>query len=128
MRRILIVSLLLVPMLFTAPAVADMRGTDATAQTLDLRVSSGVAAPDLVYSTSIDALPGDLVMPYSTTIVVSFDVDEKGTTSDFQVVNPTNPILEDHVISAVSKFRFPTAMLDNQPIPLDMNWTVEVGR
>lgn len=127
MRRILIVSLLLVPMLFTSPAFAGGPGT-YDAQSQDLRTGTGVTAPDLVYSTSADALPGDLTMPHNATVVLSFDVDESGRTSDFQVVNPTNPILEDHVISAVSKFHFPAAMLDNQPIPIDMNWTVEIGR
>jgi TonB family protein len=128
MRRILIVSLLLTPMLFALPAVADQPGNDAEASTRNLRVSTGVAAPDLVYSTSVDALPSDLAFPLNARVVLSFNVDEQGNPTDFQVLNPSNPILDEHVIHAVSRFRFLPATLDNDPLPIDMTWVVQVDK
>lgn len=128
MRRILIVSLLVFPMLFSAAAKADMPEPQAAAQVQQITASAGISAPDLVYSTSADALPGDLMLPHNAKVILSFEVDEEGTPTDFRVINSTNPILEDHVVNAVSRFRFQPGMLDREAVPLDMNWAVEVGK
>lgn len=127
MRRILIVSLLLSPMLFTASAVASNPGTDAAAPTQDLRVSTGVFAPTVIYSTPVE-IPSGVVLARDEQVVLSLKVDEKGKPSDIQVVSPTNQILDEHVVEAVSKFRFKPATLDNQAIPVDLNFVVEVEK
>jgi len=128
MRRILIVSLLLVPMLFTAPAVASQPGTDTAAPTQDLRVSTGVIAPTVIYSTTIDPLPDSQVAPAGSKVVLSMKVDEQGRPNDIQVIKPVSPFLDQRVVDAVSKFRFQPAMLDQKAISVDMNLTVEVAK
>lgn len=127
MRHLLIASLLLSPALFTASAVASQPGTDAAAST-DLRVSTGVTTPKVIHSASIEVLPSEMYIANETKVQLSFHVDEKGKASDIKVVNPSNPILDQHVVKAISKFRFEPATLDNQPVPIDMNWTVEVEK
>jgi len=127
MRHLLIASLLLSPAFFTASAVASQPGTDAAAST-DLRVSTGVTNPKVIYSASIEALPSYVIVANEAKVQLSFHVDEKGQTSDIKVVNPSNPILDEHVVKAISKFRFQPATLDNQPVPIDINWTVEVEK
>jgi TonB family protein len=127
MRHLLIASLLLSPALFTASAVASQPGTDAAAST-DHRVSTGVTTPKVIHSASIEVLPSEMYIANETKVQLSFHVDEKGKASDIKVVNPSNPILDQHVVKAISKFRFEPATLDNQPVPIDMNWTVEVEK
>ena len=128
MRRILIVSMLLVPMLFAAQAVASPPDSDVDASTQILRTSAGVNAPDFVYSTSVDALPNGIAFPYSAKVVLSYQVDDQGNATDFQVMNPTNPILDEHVIHAVSRVSFQPSALDNGPMPVDMTWVVAIDR
>jgi len=128
MRRILIVSLLLVPMLFAAPAHASPADSDVDASTQILRTSAGVSAPDLVYSTSVDALPSGMAFPFTAKVVLSYQVDDQGNATDFQVMNPVNPILDEHVIHAVSRFSFQPSALDNGPLPVDMTWVVAIDR
>jgi hypothetical protein len=43
-------------------------------------------------------------------------------------MNPTNPILDEHVIHAVSRFSFQPSALDNGPMPVDMTWVVAIDR
>ena len=128
MRGILIASLLLSPMLFTASAVASHPGTDAAAQTQDLRVSTGVSAPTVIYSTTIEPVPYLLDIPSDAEVVLSLKVDEQGRPNDIRVVKPVNPILGQHVVDAISKFRFHPAMLDEQAVPVNMNLTVNVEK
>ena len=128
MRRILITSLLLSPMLFTASAVASHPGSDASAPTQDLRVSTGVTAPSLLSSSNIDLSPYTESLPNKSSVVLSIKVDEQGRPNDIQVVKPKNPILDERVVDAVSKFRFHPAMLDEQAVPVNMNLTVNVEK
>jgi TonB family protein len=128
MRRILITSLLLSPMLFTASAVASHPGTDAAAPTQDLRISTGVIAPIVLSSTTIDPLSYSLLIPDNAKVGLTMKVDAQGRPNDIQVIKPVNPFLDKRVVDAVSKFRFHPAMLDQQAIPVDMNLTVEVKK
>jgi len=130
MRRILIASLLLSPMLVTAPAVASQPRSDADASTQPVRVSTGVVAPQLVYTTAVE-FPGgafDMTIPQDAKVVLSMNVDTKGHAQDIQVIKSVNPDLDQRVVNAVRGFRFRPATLDNQTIPVDLNLTVEVQR
>lgn len=128
MRRILITSLLLTPMLFTASAVASHPGTDAAAPTQNLRTTTGVSAPVVLSSTSIEPLPNAQILPAGSKVLLSLKIDEQGRPNDIRVVNPINPFLERNVVNAVSKFRFQPAMLDERAVPVDLNLTVEIAK
>jgi TonB family protein len=128
MRRILVASLLLSPALFTASAVASQPATDAAASTQGRRISTGVIAPKLLKSTSIE-IPGDAfdaILPPDAEVGLKVNVDEQGNARDIQVVKPVNADLDARVVAAVSKFRFSPATLDSQAIPFSLDVNVVV--
>ena len=129
MRRILVASLLLSPVLFTASAVASQPATDAAPSTQVRRVSTGVVAPQLLKSTNVD-IPADAfdaVLPPNAEVGLKVDIDEQGNARDIQVIKPLNSDLDARVVAAVSKFRFAPATLDNQAISdtIDLNIVVK---
>jgi len=128
MRRILVASLLLVPMLFPAAAVASQSASDSSASTPARRLSTGVTLPKIVYTTdvSVPADTFDQITPTEARVVLSLNVDEKGKAQNVQVVNSVNSKLDDHVVEAVRQFRWRPGTLDNQPIPVDLNLIVYV--
>src|ERR1700690_1033137 len=119
MRRILIASLLLSPLVTTA-AFASKPATDATASTQITRVSTGVVAPKLLGAESIviaqDAY--DSVLPKQVQVGVNLNVDENGNAQNVQIARPFNRDLDARVIAAVQKFHFRPATLDHQNIPV----------
>ena len=130
MRRILVASLLLSPMLFTAPVVASQPKADAAASTQSLRVSTGVTPPEVIYSTSVELPTGPLsvAIPSDAKVVHSMTVDEQGKPNDIQVVKSVNPELDANVVKAVRQFRFRPAKLDDQIIPIQVDLEVEVEK
>jgi TonB family protein len=127
MRRILVASLLLSPMLFTASAVAST-ATDAPVSTQLPRVSTGVIPPQLLKSVSLiiptDAF--DAITPPDAEVGLKVSIDEHGHTQGIQVIKPVNADLDARVARAVSKLRFIPATLDNQAIPLTIDLNVVV--
>jgi len=130
MRRILIASLLLSPVLFVAPAVASQPGTDAVAATHALRVSTGVTAPEIIRSTRIEISDNPIVrsLPNDEKVVLSLNVDTHGRPNDIQVMKSVNADLDASVVSAVRQFKFAPATLDNQAISMDINLIVDVQK
>jgi len=129
MRRILVASLLLSPVMFTASAVASQPATDAAPSNQVRRVSTGVVAPKLLKSTNVD-IPADAfdaVLPPNAEVGLKVDIDEQGNARDIQVIKPLNSDLDARVVAAVSKFRFAPATLDNQAISdtIDLNIVVK---
>ena len=129
MLRILVASLLLSPVLFTASAVASQPATDAAPSTQVRRVSTGVVAPQLLKSTNVD-IPTDAfdaMLPPNAEVGLKVDIDEQGNARDIQVIKPVNSDLDARVVAAVSKFRFAPATLDNQAISatIDLNIVVK---
>jgi TonB family protein len=128
MRRILIASFLLSPVLFTASAVASQPATDAAPTTQVRRVSTGVIAPQLLKSTNVD-IPTDAfdaMVPPDAEVGLKVNIDEQGNARDIQVIKPVSADLDARVVAAVSKFRFAPATLDNQAIPLTIDLNVIV--
>jgi TonB family protein len=128
MRRILVASFLLTPMLFAASAVASQPATDAAPTTQVRRVSTGIVAPHLLKSTNVD-IPADAfdaIIPPDAEVGLKVNVDEQGNARDIQVVRPVSADLDSRVVAAVSKFRFAPATLDNQAIPLTIDLNVVV--
>jgi TonB family protein len=129
MRRIIVASLLLSPMLFTASAVASQPATDdATASTHPTRVSTGVIAPTLLKTSSLE-IPTDAfdsILPPDAEVGLKVNIDEQGKARDIQVVRPVNADLDARVVTAVSKLRFTPGTLDNQAVPVSINLNVVV--
>ena len=130
MRRILATSLLLLPSLFPAAALATQPADDSSTPTPALRVSTGVTAPKILDATDIHLSPDnfDRLVPSEATIVLSLNVDEDGKPQDVQVVKSVNKMLDQRVLDAVRRFRFKPATLDDERVPVDMTLNVVVKR
>jgi hypothetical protein len=104
MRRNIIASLLLSPVLFTAAAIASPPVNAASASTQVRPLSTGVTAPQIIHSTDIALSPRAAeTIPYNAEVVVNVKVD-----------------------STVRQFRWRPATLDNQAIPMDLTLNVVV--
>ena len=130
MRQTLASTLLLSSILFPAAANASTSIDDASAPTPGLRVSTGVIAPVLTDTLAIqlpDGLPQSFI-PVSSEVGLAFTVDSNGQPENIKVVKSTNPYWDARVVDAVQKAHFRPGTLDNQPIPVDMNVTVSLGK
>ena len=130
MRNLLIAGLMLSPMLVTSAAVASSPKSDAAVATQNLRVSTGVTAPELIDPTDIHiaSSENDRVLPAGVSVVLAMNVDPQGNAHNLRVVKSVNPDLDARVIAAVSQSHFRPAKLDNQAIPYDLNLVVQVQR
>jgi TonB family protein len=129
MRSILVASLLLSPMLYTASAVASQPKTDAAGAIQERRISTGVTSPEVIGASKIHIPPSAIRSDESgAQVVLALRVDEKGNAENIRVVKSANPDLDARVVEGVRQSRFRPARLDNQPIPLDVNMIVEVNR
>ena len=128
MRNLLIAGLMLSPMLVTSAAVASSPKSDAAVATQNLRVSTGVTAPELIDPTDIHiaSSENDRVLPAGVSVVLAMNVDPQGNAHNLRVVKSVNPDLDARVIAAVSQSHFRPAKLDNQAIPYDLNLVVQV--
>jgi TonB family protein len=128
MRRVLAASLLLSPLFLTAAAVASTPASDVSASTQVRPISTGVIAPKIIHSNSIeiptDALDGKI--PAKAEVGLKLNVDAKGKAQDIQVVKSVNPDLDARVIEAVRQLRFTPAKLDNQAVSIGMDLNVVV--
>jgi TonB family protein len=130
MRHILATSLLLLPSLFPAAALATKPADDSSIQTPAPRISTGVTGPSILDASKVHLSPNafDQLLPSEATVVLSLNVDEMGNAQDVQVVKSVNKILDERVMSAVRQIRFRPAKLDDQPIPMDVTLNVVVKR
>lgn len=128
MRRALVLSLLSSFVLTAAAA------NDASAQTsgsVKVRpVSTGVANPQLVYSTGIEIPAAEIpdAFPNPARVVLRVSLDQTGSPRAIQVVQPLTQPIDRRVVEAVRQFRWIPAVLDNQTIPADVNLIVMVQR
>jgi TonB family protein len=116
-------------MLFPAVANASSSTDDAAASTPNLRVSTGVTAPKLVQSINI-ALPDGLskvFLPTNAEVELTLTVDSNGQAKDIKVVKASNPYWDARVVDAIQKSQFHPGMVDNTPVPVDMNLTVMIA-
>jgi TonB family protein len=63
-----------------------------------------------------------------TPVGLSFTVDSNGQPQDVKVVKPSNPYLDARIVDAVQKAHFRPGTVDNTPIPIEMNLTVNIAR
>ena len=129
MRRILAATVLASPFFLSAAAIAAPPVTDATTSTPARPLSTGVKPAQILYTPNVDLSPAALeTLPAGAEVVLTLNVDEKGRAQDIAVVKSPSHYLAGPVAQAVSHYRFRPATLDNQPVPIDMNWTVEVEK
>ncbi len=128
MRRILVASLLLLPSLVPAAALASQPADDSSTPTPALRVSTGVTGPLILDASDVHLTPDtlDQLTPNKTTVVLRMNLDEKGRAHDLQIIKSDDNLLDERVINAVRQFRFIPAKLDDQPVPVNLTLNVVV--
>ncbi len=125
MRRILVASLLLTPMLFPAAAVASKPKADDTAPTQGIRVSTGVTAPELISPQSVDAAVV-ILAPTNKKVELSLQVNAEGKAENVQIVKSAGADADSRVLNAVRGFRFRPGTVSNQAVAEPMHLTVVV--
>ena len=129
MRRILIASALLSPLVFSAAAVASTPATDVTATTQVRPVSTGVKSAHVISSVNIQ-LPSTPDASYlnGAEVVVHLNVDPSGKPQDLQVIKTPSVALNAPVLEAVRQFRFEPATVNNQIVSQPLTLTVVVQK
>lgn len=147
MRKIIVATLLLTPMLLNAqassPAQPQASGTltlqskfvqptelnaSEADHTAPPRISTGVESPKLIHTVAIqsdyDAISSGLTTDRK--VVVEMVVDETGKPSDLKIVQSLNPLMDKNVLAAVSQYRYKPGTLDGEPtsIPVSLQVTL----
>ena len=147
MRRIIVATLALSPMLLHAQANSPAQTQSSPSSTLQsklvqpkefvaseadrgtvapIKISTGVIAPKLISTVQIEAdydtSPRGFLVERKT--VVSMLVDATGKPSDLKIVKPINPVMDKNVLAAVSQYRFAPGTLDGQPTAVPVNLEV----
>ena len=142
MRRVIVATLLLSPMLLHAqanspaqpqtaklvqPAAFGSEADNTAGTTNTVRVSTGVNAPKLVYTVDLQS-DSDFTAAarFERTAVVALTVDASGKPSDMKIVQSVNPIMDKNVLAAVSQYRFTPGTLDDQPTAVPVNLEVVI--
>lgn len=86
--------------------------------------------PKLVYSNKIEIPAGAIsdAFPIQSRLILKVNLDETGTPQKVEVLQPLTQDVDARVVAAVKQFRWTPAVLDNQPIPVDLNLIVNVQR
>jgi len=129
MRRILATSLLLPSLFLPAAVKASTPVDDATAPTPTVRVSTGVIGPTLLGSghLTIPISASDAPLYGDAEVGLTLTVDEKGKPQDVKVVKSLGAVWDERVVSAIRHARFKAGTIDSEPVPIDLNMTVEIA-
>jgi TonB family protein len=149
MRRVIVATLALTPMLLHAqansPAQTQTPATPATLQSklvqpkefnaseadrgtahvAPIRISTGVIAPKLISTVEIEsdsASPQGFSLDRKT--VVEMTIDATGKPSDLKIVGSLGSVMDRNVLAAVSQYRFTPGTLDGQPTSVPVNLEV----
>ncbi|MEG9435761.1 TonB family protein [Edaphobacter sp. HDX4] len=146
MRKALLATLILSPVLLHAqasspaqpqlalaarpasPAALGAVGDRGTAVTKPLRISTGVVAPKLVHSISVNS---DATRPWTDvasnrTVTVGMIIDETGKPTALKIVKSAGPIVDRNVLEAVSQYRFSPGTVSNQPVAFPFNLEIKL--
>ena len=128
MRRTLVPGLLLSTLFLPLAAVATQPQADASPITGNLRVSTGVIAPTIVSAVQITVPEGaaPAAVPAGAQVGLLLTVDRNGQPRNIRVVRSLNAAWDARVVQAVGQFRFHPGSIDNQPITMDLNLTVNI--
>jgi TonB family protein len=146
MRKALLASLLLSPVLlhaqsnssaptqiaFAAPKAAAGAADRGTVPSKPMRISTGVVAPKLVHSVSVNE---DSTRPWTNveinrSVTVGMIVDVTGKPTDLKIIKSAGPVVDQNVLAAVSQYRFAPGTVSNQPIafPVELAINLQVAR
>jgi TonB family protein len=126
---LLTTALALSPALLQAQPLSAAAAGDATS-TPQLRVSTGVVAPQLVHSI---AVPSDMdwewkVAGNERTAEVSLTVDATGKPTNVKIIKSAGVDLDRSVVESVGQYRFKPATVDNQAEPMGVDLTLNIVR
>jgi hypothetical protein len=144
MRKVIAATLALTPMLLHAQAnspaktqspsssttlqsklaePAELSGSDAARVTAPVRVSTGVGAPKLIHTVTIESdsemIPTGFTSERST--VVEMTVDATGKPSELKILKSLGPVMDHNVLAAVGQYRFTPGTLDGAPTAVPVN-------
>ena len=129
MRHILASTIMLSSILIPAVAHASSSTDDVTVSTPTPRISTGVTAPALLGNISLQfpaGLPQSFA-PMDSQVGLSLTVDSEGQPQNVKVVKSSNPYWDARVLQAIQKSHFRPAKIDDTPIPVEMNLTVNIA-
>jgi TonB family protein len=89
-----------------------------------------VIAPELLDANhfTIPMTVSDGPVPADAEVGLTLTVDESGRPQDVKVVKSLNPVWDTRVLDAVSRAHFKPGSIDTQPIPVEMNLTVNIAQ
>src|SRR5882757_5876903 len=144
MRKVIAATLVLTPMLLHAQAnspaktqspsssttlqsklaePAELNGSDAARVTAPVRISTGVGAPKLIHTVTIESdsemIPTGFTSERST--VVEMTVDATGKPSELKILKSLGPVMDHNVLAAVGQYRFTPGTLDGAPTAVPVN-------
>ena len=148
MRKVIVATLALTPMLLHAQANSpaqtqsspapttlqsklvqpkELNASEAVAHsTTPVRVSTGVAAPKLIHTVAIESdsdwIPRGFTS-FDRKTVVEMTVDATGKPSNLKIVKSLGPVMDHNVLAAVGQYRFAPGTLDGAPtaVPVNLN-------
>jgi protein TonB len=96
-------------------------GVGCGQETTPVRLGGDVKPPRVI-ETGEPELPDDFEgKSRSVSLTVYLWVDEKGIPSHVRIVKSSAPELNELWVAAVQKYRFAPAMLDGEPVAVDMS-------
>jgi TonB family protein len=148
MRKVIVATLALTPMLLHAQANSpaqtqsspasttlqsklvqpkELNASEAVASTTSpVRISTGVGAPKLIHTVAIESdsdwIPSGFAFERKT--VVEMTVDATGKPSDLKILQSLGPVMDHNVLAAISQYRFTPGTLDGAPTNVPVNLQV----
>lgn len=143
MRKALLAALALSPVLLHAQANSPAQHQLALASTSELgaaadrgtplnrplRISTGVIAPKLIHSVSVNS---DTTRPWTDvavnrTVTVGMVVDTEGKPTNLRIVKSAGPVVDRNVLQAVSQYRFQPGTVSNQAVAFPLNLEINLA-
>jgi len=125
MRKAIVAALVLSPLMMVHTASAEDR---ATAKTGTVRISTGVVAPKIIHTVSVqsDVTSVKQLANNDTKVVVDMIVDESGKPTNLKVAESADKSLDQSVLAAVSQFRFQAGTVSGQTTAFPVKLIVDV--
>jgi len=130
MRIALTASLMLASLLAPAAAFASTSAADSSDSATPVRVSTGVVAPELLNSITLQ-VPSEVAwqtLPTEAKVGLAFTVDANGQPKNIQVTKSVNAFWDARVIEALEKAQYRPATVSKTPVPMNVNLLVNIAR
>jgi TonB family protein len=106
-----------------------MSSDRTTAAKTPVRISTGVVAPKLIHTVTIDQQRATLTKApgRDSVVVVAMTVDESGKPTDLKVVKSADPFTDKGVLDTVAQYRFTPGSLDGTAVavPVTLEYTIK---